>query len=810
MNNDRRTFRWLSLLFLLAGTSALRAETLSTGKWLNDLGRNYPLSRQAGATLIDAEIAYLFMDAATRVQPDLAEAHRWTYDLLSALGRWDEAHDAIGRYVRLQPGDMNGWLVWLEFEVEAYQLAEDRARFYREQLRRGEMPEPVRSVLHRQLAEYHLNRNETDAARTELRDALRTDPFNLPARQLLQSLDSEGANEAIERLRRLLDILRTTPADEEAAMELGRILEQHGRPEQADRWYRHVEALQRLMPPGEVSIPVRIARTRALIDMGRFDEAADIIQQVIAWDDSVTAAYLLMARIDRKRGNREEARSQVIRARRALDTLLKEATGELNPDMLAEIAWFWVHQGAKPVEAERLARTLLADAPDLVLAHRTLGATLLKQESFDEARQSLEPVAERDAWSGLLLAECLHALGRQDAARRQLLQVARQPAGGELRERAGELMQEWGIAAPGDPPLPGAEALLQEFPDEVLDYPHHPERYLRLSLSISNEALSTTEPWLCTFRMENIGTFPIILGPGYMVNPEVLCAIETQGDDFRTSGPTIRVTFPHQKILPPGEALQHEQTIEIGKIRQSMIGTPQVTHDVIAQAILSPMPFLTQEGEEIWAPAIGGLASDSIEFRRRGFVARSEELRQLFVRSNDTNLNDRLEATELLAMLMAESQHLAANRLNYAVPRIDMPVARDAFLARTRDADWRVRARAAEAMRWFVLDKTANQAAARLLNDPHWCVRGLIMRTLTDHHGERFRPVLANRADAETHDWPKHMARALLTRLDQQQQASLPDETSASGQGPISDRPEGSLPTNEIPPPSLPPIPAPR
>jgi hypothetical protein len=45
-------------------------------------------------------------------------------------------------------------------------------------------------------------------------------------------------------------------------------------------------------------------------------------------------------------------------------------------------------------------------------------------------------------------------------------------------------------------------------------------------------------------------------------------------------------------------------------------------------------------------------------------------------------------------------------------------------------------------------------------------VRGLILRTLTDHHGASFKPVLANRAEAETDDWARQMAKTLRARVE--------------------------------------------
>jgi LDH2 family malate/lactate/ureidoglycolate dehydrogenase len=55
--------------------------------------------------------------------------------------------------------------------------------------------------------------------------------------------------------------------------------------------------------------------------------------------------------------------------------------------------------------------------------------------------------------------------------------------------------------------------------------------------------------------------------------------IEAEGDRKRTSGPNIRIPLNRQLILRPGESVEVSQTINIGPIEASMLGTPQVIAD---------------------------------------------------------------------------------------------------------------------------------------------------------------------------------------------------------------------------------------
>src|SRR5688572_9677128 len=103
---------WFLLVLFVSPLMGL-AEPLSTVKWLVDLGRDYPLSPQAALSDADAEITLLFMQAASRLDPQLAEAYLWQYDMLLSLGREAEARKILGEYVRLQPDDVAAQLNWI-------------------------------------------------------------------------------------------------------------------------------------------------------------------------------------------------------------------------------------------------------------------------------------------------------------------------------------------------------------------------------------------------------------------------------------------------------------------------------------------------------------------------------------------------------------------------------------------------------------------------------------------------------------------------------------------------------------------------
>jgi hypothetical protein len=182
---------------------------------------------------------------------------------------------------------------------------------------------------------------------------------------------------------------------------------------------------------------------------------------------------------------------------------------------------------------------------------------------------------------------------------------------------------------------------------------------------------------------------------------------------------------------------------------------------------LSPVVLEDDSGGLVYGPTIGGLVADPLEFTRKGITATREKVRALISKSRNGPVSQRIEAVELLAMLLAEKQHISAGRLTYAPRRVDPNLVQSATLAAVSDRDWQVRARLAEALRWFVLDAEAWKTLGQLLSDEHWLVRGLTMRTLADQDHAKFtraEPVLTNSAKADPDPWVRSICQALLER----------------------------------------------
>ncbi len=767
------------LLFMLALTTPVEAQELSTGKWLVDLGRDYPLSVQAGLSETDGQIALLFMQAARRVEPELAEACHWSYDLLLALGRETEALENLGRYVVLQPDDLSAYLDWIDLNLRNLQTAEQRAEFCREHLDRKEQPAEVLSHLHRRLAELYFNRGDLGPAEQEAAAAVEAYPCNISAVTLLEQSRANREDGPATHVQYLSQVLACNPADLDSARQLADLLSWEGLPEEADRWYRHAVNLHERMPPYQAPPELQLARASALLDADRIEPAEQILRQINESHPDRVDGQLLNARLAEKRGDPATARRCIETASEKVQFMLANAgpSSPLEPGLVAEMAWFFAHHDPQPAKAESLARSALADQPDSPVARRALGSALRQTGRDEEAIKTLEPLAKTDLWAALELARALENNSRSDEARALLRRATTQPANGEQRAALAEATggPASASAPTSRPETADIRAVLERFNAAVLEYPLDTSKYLFVTVRPAESEFLPGRPWWCDFEIRNNGPFAITLGPGLMTDAELLCTIETTGDRRRSSGATLRISLNRKTRLAPGETISQRQTLDIGTIRAGMIGTPQMDHQVSVSAILAPVLTGYEQGQPVWKAGLGGLDIGPIRFRRRALGVNRQTLDKIIGVARSGTAPDRIRAAELLAMLLAEQQHLAAGRLNYNATRLDVGNLQSAVLDRLSDPDWSVRARVAESLRWFVLDSTGTQKAMGLLNDEHWLVRGLALRMLTDHYADKFAPVLQRQAESDPDPWVRQLAAALRKRTLNKTAATQPE-----------------------------------
>ncbi|MFQ6048651.1 MAG: hypothetical protein ACE5K7_04735, partial [Phycisphaerae bacterium] len=173
MRNELLKWAVVPLLWLSDPAMAGPIGSGGSGKWLVDLGRDVGQWYAQRPRYCDALHILAMMRAAARIQPDLAEAYYWQFDLLGRLGRNEQALAALQRYIDLQRDDVTAQLQCLELQIGQAQTAEQRIELCRKLLQRTGLTDAVRSDLHRRLAELAYQRANDAVGDRHIEQSLR-------------------------------------------------------------------------------------------------------------------------------------------------------------------------------------------------------------------------------------------------------------------------------------------------------------------------------------------------------------------------------------------------------------------------------------------------------------------------------------------------------------------------------------------------------------------------------------------------------------------------------------------------------------
>lgn len=776
--------------------SAPAVPSRTQAKWLVDLGRDYPLTPQAGVRDADAQFVLAFMEAAVRLDADLDEPYLWKYDLLWALGRLDEASMALDRYVRLAPSDWSARVLWIAAATDSLQTLDERVRFWREQLARPEVPGEVASDLYRRLAEYAYNRNDRVAAAKASEESLRAFPENLAARRLQLDM-TKPADDPTPAIALALDLVRLSPAQPLLAWDLARLLDDVSLHQEAQRWYRHaMTGFQRSGgaegAPGEFLLQMAASQ----VDAGQPDSALKLIEQAIVEDGDGPAPHRLLARIARLRGDREREAQELGIAREAFESAWARTKDRPDPDLAAEMAWFYCVESPDIDRACDLADIAMRSELPSVTARRAFGWSAVQKAlrgtstrpsgpatapaasrpshgppSLEFARRALESVAGTDPWAVIAMADLKGRDGDRKGAVAALTRVVERHRSGPLFEEASARLTALGAPIPPAPLLEGIRRLLAGFDESVLLFPGDPKKFLELRITPLTSApgeLTPGQPLWCRLDLVNRSPYGISLGPDLMVDPIVLLMVRSSGDRERDYDGLLRIPMNRRQFLAVGQTISVTQTIDIGALRTTLLCTPQAAQDIEILAILNPVED-EESGE--WVPGPGGVQAGPARVRRPAVSpddAGPQGLRATLAASRSDAVSQRIEATERLMMWLAEYEHLRAGRVRYDAQPVRPEELRAAIEERFGDPAWEVRAHLAEALRWIVLDDAMARPASGLLGDTHWLVRMLAVRLFADQQGAKFDKVASH---FEQHD-PDVLVRLMCAAVRDRWQAT--------------------------------------
>lgn len=750
--------------------AAGRNQPLTTAELLVDLARDHALVRRGQQTEADVQTVRTLLRAALRLDPQLTDAYVWLYELATLAGDQAAAGQALTGLLNADPTNQNAFALWLAAGARVCQTAEARAEWLQAVLQTPRPP-ALQAMVHVELARLELERVDLAAAQRHLDRAFELEPTCVAAAALaLHALGDEAP--AVARLKALLRLLAAHPAELNVAWQVGQLLDEHGLPADATRFYDYAAALHARSsaqtPPGGRYL-LDLARNRRAL--GRLDEAVELARRAIATDPVVAAeAGMLLAYLVERQGAAHEAEQIRAQLSRRFASLNDPAAWPVNE--VAQAAWFYTHVAPDPHRAATLAEAAAQKAPGDPFVQRVLGWAQALNLKPDEALRTLAPLARRDPYAAYMLAKLRREAGDESGARQCLDALETPPVAGPARDLIDAFLspvpasQPATDSAPATPatqpvaasqpmrrPDPELVAALAAFDARVLTYYDDPGRYVEARVTLDDLSPAPGEPWLATFALTNRGPFPVTLGPEAMANPVFMLSFRMEGDRTRSFPALQTVSVDRVRVLYPGQSVQVRRTIDVGPIRQASRQTPQQAQRIEVQVLLDAE--LGADGQ--WRASLGGQQlRPPVYFNRLPAATGREALTALLSAIGGGSDAARWRAIELAAELLGERQRADLKRLNYAPGPVPVDRLRAVLLDLLRSEAWERRVRTLDALQMMGLDREFTAAVESCLAHEHWLVRLMAVRVLA-RQGREF----AARAESLARDDADELVRAL-------------------------------------------------
>ncbi|MFH0980385.1 MAG: HEAT repeat domain-containing protein [Planctomycetota bacterium] len=723
------------------------------GQWLVDYGRTVGL-RTLEPTAADAERVLVWMEAAARVSPDLAEAYLWQYDLLNRLSRPEAALAALNSYCKLYPEDVSAQLDLIDRKFERCQTVSTRLAFCAETLEAGGLSPLVQSDLHRRRAELLMRSGDTAQAEAHATQAVAVFGGNVPAHELLVAL-ADAAGRPARQVRMLLAALSASPGRAEEMWRLARLLDDLSLHGEAAKWYEHMLTLaERLGPGAQVPVELWIDFATCYADDGRYEQAAVMAERAVSLAPDALAARFLLVDIARKTGRTETADSHQDVLRQQFSGLEAATLGPNDLGRAYEAAWYYLRYEPTADRALRFASRARELAPDRPEVQVVYGMAKLAAGETAEVAALLEPWAQTNPWAAAALGEAWLAQGRADEA----VKVWR--AGEALRYsgRAYERIVAALAAQQQEPaPMPPHAAVveaLRGFDERVLSFPFQPAEALRFEVLTPRKEWAYGDPWVCEVRLTNTAAFPISMGEQQMVAGQVLVSVRWGDQPEQQLINYLPLSLALKPVLAPKERVTLTQTLDVGPVAALAKSTPQQGLALRFSFLLDPV--VDQGGG--WASAFRDFPPVIVEVKRVSVDASRAGVQALVERWKDGAEPDRVKAARTLAALIAERERARKAPLDYPALHVDELKLRRLLLSALAEPVPLWRAAVLDSLRTVELNSKTLEQVAPFLSDADWLVRLTTLDVLGETQGNSFKPVLERLSTADPDDLVRRLA----------------------------------------------------
>jgi len=648
---------------LLADEFARAALTLLSLPQTSD--NNYP--QPLAVTLLDKAVAL-----------DPSNPQLWTFrrELAEQMGDPEAQEAAIVGYLATGVEDDKAQYDLLRIRLARHQTLDEQYRALNQLLESQgarRLADPLRSRLASYAASLAQELVDPQAQAKWVVEAARLDPANAEAAQMLLELVIERGGEPLRQGTALINVVRASPMDPWARLELAQLLAQEGAYDRAAQQFQIVDnwigsspiavgdkVFRELMPTPAYSAwlmtlsatgndPLVLQIVTALDEYyqayadarAQAQEAGTDVSQVpeLPGRLPIELELIRLAVLDGPSDTDAAAASLA----QIQSLLTPEAEGDAEPTPSGRLALIAAVFGPDMDQARQLAEALPADAAEKPLA---LGWVAAREGEADVARTHLAPLAEEKplAAAGLALVDA-----DDDADRaRQLQEVLHRDSGSLAALASGRYLTRDGRdAGPSRVGLALTDRM-SKFPESLwlVDLDRTP--WLDARLRIRPARFNHLEPITAEITLWNTTRFPIAIGDEQVIRPRAILNVSASigGQPSPPRAPSV-VDLGRKLTLGPGERLIIDTRIDyhqFGTLRALNPG-----RGILFDTRLIVNPVVGQAGSFI--PAATGGVSTVRDCIVQGSPPNAEAIDGWIAALDSDNPRDRLSAEARLAEL---------------------------------------------------------------------------------------------------------------------------------------------------------------